>query len=98
MRKPTPVTTRHMMTDRASILKPMATSEFARGDPGVEVPFEHPRRRGQLEKLIKMAAAARKEQNMARQATQETRVLEILPPKAPLMMNPRSGKKGISQI
>ena len=27
--------------------------EFTRGDPGVEFPLEHPRRRGQLEKLIK---------------------------------------------
>ena len=35
---------------------------------------------------------------MARQATQDTKVFENLPPKAPLMMNPTSGKKGISQI
>ena len=55
MRKPTPVTTRHMMTERASSRKPMATWNSSRGDPGVDVPFEHPRRRGQLEKLIKDA-------------------------------------------
>ena len=46
----------------------------------------------------KITAAVRNEKKMARQATQATRVLEILPPKELLMMNPARGKKGISQI
>ena len=87
-----------MMTERTSILKPT----FTENSPEViQLYMSNSKIRavaGISRNWKKMARDARKEKNRARQATQATKVLEVLLPKELLMTHPSAGKNGISHI